>query len=455
MKSRNSQRLFGTDGVRGRVGEPPITPDSILKLGWAAGRVIGGGNGGKIVIGKDTRVSGYLLESALEAGLSSAGMNISLIGPMPTPGIAYLTRTARARAGIVISASHNPYYDNGIKFFLPDGSKLPNSIETDIERLMDEPMRTVPAARLGKAERFPGAPGRYIEYCKSTVPSNLSLSGLKLVVDCANGASYHIAPSVFEELGAEVIAVGVEPDGFNINENCGSTEPEFLQRLVAENHADAGIALDGDGDRVVMVDENASLLDGDRILYIMSCARLENDLMTGGLVGTTMTNLGLELACQQKQIPFERVAVGDRHIHEKLRQNGWLLGGETSGHILCLDKSSTGDGIIAALDILETMVTRNRRLSELASGMEVFPQTNISVPLADNVHLPNEIIMTPIVQDTLREIEQSLGAGGRVVLRPSGTEPVIRVMVEGRDSQKVARLGQQLANALISIDSEN
>ncbi|MBO68754.1 MAG: phosphoglucosamine mutase [Acidiferrobacteraceae bacterium] len=451
MKSRNGQKLFGTDGVRGRVGEPPITPDSVLKLGWAAGRVMGGGNGGKIVIGKDTRVSGYLLESALEAGLSSAGMNISLIGPMPTPGIAYLTRTARARAGIVISASHNPYYDNGIKFFLPDGSKLPSSVETDIERLMDEPMRTVSAAKLGKAERFPGAPGRYIEYCKSTVPSNLSLSGLKLVVDCANGASYHIAPSVFEELGAEVIAVGVEPDGFNINENCGSTEPEFLQRLVAENHADVGIALDGDGDRVVMVDENAKLLDGDRILYIMISTRLENNLMRGGVVGTSMTNLGLELACRQKKIPFERVDVGDRYIHQKLRKNGWVLGGEPSGHILCLDKSSTGDGIIAALDVLEAMVSRSRRLSELAIGMEKFPQANISVPLADSKRLPNEVIMMPIVQEALRKVEQSLGSGGRVVLRPSGTEPVIRVMVEGKDKQEVAGFGQQLANVLTSI----
>ena len=447
------KRLFGTDGVRGRVGVAPITPDTVLKLGWAAGRVLGGQGGGKIVIGKDTRVSGYLLESALEAGLCAAGMNISLIGPMPTPGIAYLTRTARARAGIVISASHNPYYDNGIKFFLPDGSKLSDDVESQIEALMQERIRTVPADRLGKAERFPDAPGRYIEYCKSTVPASLSLAGLTVVIDCANGAAYHVAPSVFEELGAEVIAVGTDPDGFNINENCGSTEPEYLQRLVAENGADVGIALDGDGDRVVMVDEKTQLIDGDQILYVMSGRRVDNGSMPGGVVGTVMTNFGLELACQARGIPFARAAVGDRHVHEMLRQRGWVLGGETSGHILCLEKSTTGDGIIAALDVLESMITKDQPLSALTSAMEVFPQTNINVSLKNGRQSPEESIKQAAVQETLREVEQTLGTEGRVVLRPSGTEPVIRVMVEGRDQSVVSVLGRRLAEAVAAVET--
>jgi phosphoglucosamine mutase len=445
MSHSYTKRIFGTDGVRGRVGETPITPEMILKLGWAAGRVLGGKMGGKIVIGKDTRVSGYMLESALEAGLSAAGMNISLIGPMPTPGIAYLTRTARARAGIAISASHNPYHDNGIKFFLPDGAKLPDKLEMDIESLMQEPIRTVTSDRLGKAERFLDAPGRYIEYCKSTVPANLSLSGLKVVIDCANGASYHVAPSVFEELGAEVIGVGTEPDGFNINENCGSTAPEFLQRLVAETKSDVGIALDGDGDRVVMVDENAQLVDGDQILYVMSGKRIKDGVMSGGIVGTAMTNFGLEVACRSRSIPFSRAAVGDRHVHDLLRQYGWFLGGETSGHILCLEKSCTGDGIIAALDVLEAMVVRNKPLSALTCGMERFPQSLINVPMNNRQTMPSELIKAAVVQDALLEVEQTLGGEGRVVLRPSGTEPVIRVMVEGRDRSVVASLGQYLA----------
>jgi phosphoglucosamine mutase len=445
MSHSYTKRIFGTDGVRGRVGETPITPEMILKLGWAAGRVLGGKMGGKIVIGKDTRVSGYMLESALEAGLSAAGMNISLIGPMPTPGIAYLTRTARARAGIAISASHNPYHDNGIKFFLPDGAKLPDKLEMDIESLMQEPIRTVTSDRLGKAERFLDAPGRYIEYCKSTVPANLSLSGLKVVIDCANGASYHVAPSVFEELGAEVIGVGTEPDGFNINENCGSTAPEFLQRLVAETKSDVGIALDGDGDRVVMVDENAQLVDGDQILYVMSGKRIKDGVMSGGIVGTAMTNFGLEVACRSRSIPFSRAAVGDRHVHDLLRQYGWFLGGETSGHILCLEKSCTGDGIIAALDVLEAMVVRNQPLSALTCGMERFPQSLINVPMNNRQTMPSELIKAAVVQDALLEVEQTLGGEGRVVLRPSGTEPVIRVMVEGRDRSVVASLGQYLA----------
>jgi phosphoglucosamine mutase len=435
------------------VGETPITPDKVLKLGWAAGRVLGGESGGKIVIGKDTRVSGYLLESALEAGLCAAGMNISLIGPMPTPGIAYLTRTARARAGIVISASHNPYYDNGIKFFLPDGSKLPDDVEGRIEAMMEEPIRTVPADRLGKAERFPDAPGRYIEYCKSTLPASLSLAGLKVVIDCANGAAYHVAPLVFEELGADVVAVGAVPDGFNINENCGSTEPEYLQRLVAENDADVGIALDGDGDRVMMVDEKTQLIDGDQILYVMSGSRVDNGSMLGGIVGTVMTNFGLELACKARGVSFARSAVGDRHVHEMLRQRGWVLGGETSGHILCLEKSTTGDGIIAALDVLESMIKKDKPLSALTSAMEVFPQAIINVSLKNGRDSPEDSIKRGVVQDALLEVERALGAEGRVVLRPSGTEPVIRVMVEGRDQSTVAFLGQQLAKVVADVET--
>ena len=455
MGDRARRRIFGTDGVRGRVGEFPITPEIILKLGWAAGRILGGPEGGKIVIGKDTRVSGYLLESALEAGLSAAGMDISLIGPMPTPGIAYLTRTARARAGIVISASHNPYHDNGIKFFLPDGSKLLDESELKIEALMQEPMQTVPPDRLGKAERFPDAPGRYIEYCKSTLPPNLSLSGLKLVIDCANGASYHVAPSVFEELGAEVTSVGTEPDGFNINENCGSTEPEYLQRMVAETKADVGIALDGDGDRVLMVDEHSQLIDGDQILYVMSQKRIHNGTLSGGIVGTSMTNLGLELACQAQGIPFSRAAVGDRHVYEMLRQHDWRLGGETSGHILCLEKSPTGDGIIAALDVLESMIEREQPLSALVDGMERVPQSIINVPVRNNFGSPGESIEAQSVQEALREAQNILGGDGRIVLRPSGTEPMIRVMVEGRDQSVVASLSQKLANVVAAVQDRS
>ncbi len=447
-------KLFGTDGVRGRVGDVPITPDMVLKLGWAAGRILGGEKGGKIVIGKDTRVSGYLLESALQAGLSAAGMNISLIGPMPTPGIAYLTRTARARAGIVISASHNLYFDNGIKFFLPDGSKLSDETERLIEELMEEPLSTVPSDRLGKAERFPDAPGRYIEFCKSTVPSSVSLAGLSVVVDCANGASYHIAPSVFEELGAKVYAVGTEPDGFNINENCGSTEPEYLLRLVAESGADVGIALDGDGDRVVMADENARLVDGDQILYAMARSRAESRAMIGGVAGTLMTNHGLEIACREMEIPFARAAVGDRHVMEMLRRKDWILGGETSGHIICLEKSTTGDGIIAALDILHSMINKDQPLSRLVEGMRIFPQTIINVSLNGKGRSAGEFIETKVVQDALSDVKNGLGAQGRVVLRPSGTEPVIRVMVEGRDQSEVATSAQYLADAVAVVNSE-
>lgn len=448
------RQFFGTDGIRGRVGEPPITPEMLLKLGWAAGKVLAHGHAGnKVVIGKDTRVSGYLIESLLEAGLCSAGVNISLTGPMPTPGIAYLTRTARGRAGIVISASHNRYDDNGIKFFSVDGYKLPDETELEIERMMSRPMRTVASARLGKAERYADAPGRYIEFCKSTIDQRLNLDGVKVVVDCANGASYEIAPHVFRELGAEVVAIGNHPDGFNINEACGSTHPAQLQSRVVEEDADLGIAFDGDGDRVLLVDENGRIVDGDQMLYIMSRRRLDLNQLHGGVVGTLMSNFGLEVALRRAGIPFERAAVGDRYVFEALKVNGWRLGGETSGHIICLDKSTTGDGIIAALDVLSAMIEGKARLSELAQGMEHYPQTMINVGFEAERGSAAQITTSKLVESAVSEVEGQLGDSGRVVLRPSGTEPVIRVMVEGIDAAQVKRLAENLAGVVASAAS--
>ncbi len=441
-----ARRYFGTDGVRGQVGEEPITPETMLKLGWAAGRVLGrrAADHAKIIIGKDTRVSGYLLESALEAGLSAAGVDIRLLGPMPTPGIAYLTRTARARAGIVISASHNPYQDNGIKFFSSDGAKLPDEVEAAIEQAMGEPLRTVPANELGKAKRYDDAAGRYIEFCKSTFPHRLTLEGLRIVVDCANGAAYHVAPAVFSELGAVVTAIANEPDGFNINRECGSTYPKLLQKTVVERNADVGIALDGDGDRVIMVDAYGQVLDGDALLYITALARHAAGRLRGGVAGTLMTNLGLEQALAARAIPFKRAAVGDRYVLGLLQQEGWELGGETSGHLICLDKSTTGDGIIAALEVLAAMIQSGKTLAELKSGLTVCPQTMVNVRTSRRV----DVNGSALLQQALREVEGELGANGRVVLRPSGTEPVVRVMVEGRDAQQIQRLAQQLADAV-------
>jgi phosphoglucosamine mutase len=439
-----SRRFFGTDGVRGRMGQEPITPATVLKLGWAAGKVLARGRERpKVLIGKDTRVSGYLLESALEAGLSAAGVDIRLLGPMPTPAIAYLTRTARAAAGVVISASHNPYDDNGIKFFSAEGSKLPDEVELEIERMMDEPLVTVESMQLGKAKRYPDAAGRYIEFCKSTVSNRLSLDGLKLVVDCANGAAYQVAPAVFTELGAQVIAVGNNPDGFNINRGCGSTHPEILQKKVVDECADLGIALDGDGDRVLLVDASGALLDGDQLLYIMAMARHAAGRLPG-VVGTLMTNLGLEQALAARKIPFRRANVGDRYVMAQLAQEGWELGGETSGHIICLDKSTTGDGIIAALEVLAVMRQTGKSLAELTAGMQIFPQTMINVRMSRRFDLK----ASAPVQEALRAVEQELAADGRVVLRASGTEPVVRVMIEGRDPQQVQRLGEQLADTV-------
>ncbi|MFQ6021284.1 MAG: phosphoglucosamine mutase [Acidiferrobacterales bacterium] len=444
-----SKRYFGTDGIRGRVGEDPVTPETVLKLGWAAGHVLGSisDDRARVLIGKDTRVSGYLLESALESGLSAAGVDVSLLGPMPTPGIAYLTRTARARAGIVISASHNPYQDNGIKFFATDGTKLPDELELAIEDAMSQPMRIVDSAALGKAERYRDAAGRYIEFCKSTFPPKRDLEGLALVVDCANGAAYQIAPAVLAELGANVIPIADTPDGFNINHDCGSTHPQRLQRAVLQQGADLGIALDGDGDRVIMVDNKGECVDGDQILYILGLAHHVAGHLNGGIVGTVMSNFGLEQACLQNGIPFKRAPVGDRHVMSMLQEEGWELGGESSGHVICLDKSTTGDGIVTALQVLTIIIDSGKTLAELKAGMQVFPQTIINVPIEDK-HGTFDVQGSARVKRALREAESELADQGRVLLRPSGTEPVIRVMVEGADAKVVDRLSRHLAESV-------
>lgn len=449
------RRYFGTDGMRGCVGEEPISPETMLKLGWAAGRVLGGkgANRGKVIIGKDTRVSGYLLESALEAGLSAAGVNVSLLGPMPTPGIAYLTRTARARAGIVISASHNPYQDNGIKFFSPEGQKLADGIEEEIEYMMSQPLSTAPSGELGKAERFPDAAGRYIEFCKSTIPHGVSFKGMSVVVDCANGAAYHVAPDVFAELGAKVIPIANSPDGFNINLNCGSVYPQMLQQKVLEHGADVGIALDGDGDRVILVDQQGERVDGDLLLYIIAKARQIKGCLQGGVVGTLMSNFGLEQACRERKIEFLRSRVGDRHVLSTLVEKGWVLGGESSGHIICLDRSTTGDGIIAALEVMLIMRETGENLSQLKQGMETYPQKMINVRIGDSSAAPSRIDINSCeqIQSAVRAAESELASSGRVVLRTSGTEPVVRVMVEGRDSQQVARITSDLAEVVEAV----
>jgi len=438
------RKYFGTDGVRGRVGEHPITPEFVLKLGWAAGRVLAPEGGGKIVIGKDTRVSGYMFESALEAGLSAAGVDIRLLGPMPTPGIAYLTQTLHASAGIVISASHNAYTDNGIKFFAGDGTKLPDEIELAIEAALGQPMCTVDSRRLGKAERVEDAAGRYIEFCKSTIPIGLDLRGLRIVVDCAHGATYHIAPSVFEELGAEVIAIGASPNGYNINDGCGSTAPGTVRRAVAEHGADAGVAFDGDGDRVIMVDERAEVMDGDELLFIIAEGRLGEGRLNGAVVGTLMTNLGLEEALGARGIELCRAKVGDRYVLEMMKARGCTLGGETSGHIICLDRQSTGDGITAALQVLARVRTAGKSLNELKRGMSKHPQVLVNVRMSER----RDVTGLPAVRDAVREVEGELGREGRVLLRASGTEPLVRVMVEGREQAHIEALAARLAAAV-------
>jgi phosphoglucosamine mutase len=434
------RKYFGTDGIRGPVGTPPITADFVLKLGWAAGKTFSPSGGGTILIGKDTRISGYLFESALEAGLASAGVHVTMLGPMPTPAVAYLTRAVSADAGIVISASHNPFSDNGIKFFSSEGRKLPDEIELEIERLIDEPMTTVASADLGKADRMNDAVGRYIEFCKTTFPKSLNLKHLKLVVDCANGATYKIAPAVFQELGAQVIAIGCSPDVLNINEGFGATSPEALAARVVQEGADLGIALDGDGDRLVMVDHRGEVVDGDELLLIIALHQQSKGLLTGGVVGTLMSNLGLEVALKDHGIAFARALVGDRYVVAKLLQEGWRLGGEGSGHILCLDQATTGDGVVSALQVLRAIADQGKTLAELKSAMTKFPQVMINVRAVSARVMENES-----VRSAVRDVEAELGDKGRVLLRPSGTEPLIRVMVEGEDAQQVTNLAGQLA----------
>jgi phosphoglucosamine mutase len=444
-----ARKYFGTDGIRGTVGQWPITPEFVLKLGWAAGKVLGGGQGGKVLIGKDTRISGYMFESALEAGLSAAGIDTRMLGPMPTPGIAYLTRTLHANAGIVISASHNPHQDNGIKFFSSDGYKLPDEVEHEIEAMIDQPMDSVSSERLGKVKRIEDARGRYIEFCKASIPSRMNFSGYKVVVDCAHGATYHIAPAVFEEIGAEVIPIGADPDGLNINDGFGATAPKALQQAVLEHGADAGVALDGDGDRLIMVDAEGRVRDGDDILYVLARSRLRTGEMIGSLVGTLMTNLGLEVALRSEGIGLVRAQVGDRYILERLRAENWLLGGEPSGHIICHDRTTTGDGIVAALQVFAEMLATGKSLSALCEGVSKFPQTLINVSLGDKA--VTEVMQARDVQAEVARVEREMGDEGRVLLRPSGTEPLIRVMVEGRDAEQVLGKAEQIAVAVRSV----
>jgi len=435
-----TRRYFGTDGIRGRVGQFPITPDFVLKLGWAAGKVFAREGRRKILIGKDTRISGYMFESALEAGLSAAGVDVLLLGPMPTPAIAYLTRTFRADAGIVISASHNAYYDNGIKFFSAEGTKLPDDIEQAIEAQMDLAMTTVESDELGKARRIADAPGRYIEFCKATFGGH-SLGGLKIVLDCANGATYHVSPQVLSELGAEVVEIASSPDGLNINAGCGATDTLKLQEAVQAHKADLGVALDGDGDRLMMVDHTGVEMDGDELLFVIARQMQREGLFTGGIVGTLMSNFGLEQACAREDIPFVRANVGDRYVMAELAERDWLLGGESSGHIVCRHLTSTGDGTVAALQVLKAMVETGQSLAQLRQEMVKMPQTMINVRLAQKVDMTE----VPAIAEAVLATEAKLADTGRVLLRPSGTEPVIRVMIEGEDAVLVAQLCEELA----------
>jgi phosphoglucosamine mutase len=438
------RKYFGTDGIRGEVGQFPITPEFVLKLGWAAGKVFAQAGRGKVLIGKDTRISGYMFESALESGLSAAGVSVGLLGPMPTPAIAYLTRTFYAQAGIVISASHNPYHDNGIKFFSAEGTKLPDAVEMEIESYLEKEMTTVASAQLGKATRVVDAPGRYIEFCKSTIPQGMNFNGLRIVIDCADGATYNIAPKVFSELGADIIQIGVSPDGLNINENSGSTKPELLQKTVLAEKANLGIAFDGDGDRLIMVDDQGDVIDGDEILFMIARAYHQAGSLNGGVVGTVMSNLGLELAFADLNIPFVRTSVGDRYVVEELRRLDWCLGGESSGHIVCRDVTCTGDGIVSALQVLVAMQQRGESLRDCKQGMHKCPQRMINVKMAER----KNVVDLPVVQQAVQVAEARLGSKGRVLLRPSGTEPVVRVMVEGEDETLVDSVVAELADVV-------
>ena len=442
-----NKKHFGTDGIRGRVGESPITPDFMLRLGWACGRVFAERSQGKasVLIGKDTRVSGYMFESALEAGLVAAGVNVKLLGPLPTPAVAMMTRSQNAAVGIVISASHNPYYDNGIKFFSGTGTKLPDELEMAIEAALDTPLVTVESSDLGKASRIDDAAGRYIEFCKASLPSEYSLNGLSIVLDCAHGATYHVAPPVFRELGAEVSVVGANPDGFNINEGVGSTATDMLADRVVAEGAHLGIAFDGDGDRVLFIDADGSLVDGDELLYVLAMHRLATGQSDAGVVGTQMSNMGLEIALADQGLLLARAKVGDRHVRERMVAEGWLLGGESSGHLICSDVTTTGDGIIAALQVLRALVASGKTLRELRSGMKKLPQVLINVPTpASGLDLQGD---NPVVQ-ACRAAETSLAGRGRVLLRPSGTEPVIRVMVEGEDRTEITDFAERVADTI-------
>ena len=436
-----TRRYFGTDGIRGEVGKGPITPEFVLKLGWAAGKVFAKSGRSKLIIGKDTRISGYMFESALEAGLVAAGVDVGMLGPMPTPAIAYLTRTFHAQAGIVISASHNPYQDNGIKFFSSRGTKLADDIELEIESQLELPMTTVDSSKLGKVIRIDDAPGRYIEFCKGTQPAGFNLKGMKLVIDCAHGATYQVAPAVFHELGATVITIGVEPNGLNINHQVGSTSPAALQERVLAEQADLGIGFDGDGDRLVFVDANGELVDGDELLYVIAQDSIRTTGACSGVVGTLMSNLGFELALEEIEVPFARAKVGDRYVNELMQSRGWKLGGENSGHIICADVTTTGDGLVAALKVLFAIVDSGVALDKLKTSMQKFPQVMINVAVNDR----NGLEQNSAIKQAVSAAEDRLAGRGRVLLRPSGTEPVVRVMVEGEDEAMVRQLAGEIA----------
>lgn len=428
-----NKKYFGTDGIRGKVGSSVIHPEFMLKLGWALGRVLGQQQRKKVLIGKDTRVSGYMIESALEAGLSAAGVDVRLLGPMPTPAIAYLTQTFRANAGIVISASHNHFEDNGIKFFDSNGGKLPDEMELAIELELSKPFDLVPSHSLGKASRIPDAAGRYIEFCKSTIPSLTRLNGLKIVIDCANGATYHIAPNVFRELGAEVFVISDRPDGFNINKDCGSTHSERLQQQVLEHQADVGLAFDGDGDRIIMVDHQGKVVNGDGILYLIAMERYQKNRLQGGVVGTLMSNMGLELKLKSMNVPFIRTNVGDRYVLSSLKEKNWKIGGETSGHIVCLDKTTTGDGIISALQVLSYMVHEQKSLAELMAKIVLFPQIMLNIKTND----ARQILDNAQIKHEFDKHSNELQGRGRILVRPSGTEPLLRILLEGEDEAEM------------------
>lgn len=441
------RKYFGTDGIRGRTGIPPITAEFALKLGWAVGQILAQDGKGTVLIGKDTRISGYMLSASLEAGFIAAGLDVLLMGPMPTPGVAYLTRSLGAQVGVVVSASHNPYYDNGIKFFSAQGKKLPDLIESKIEELLTVPMTTAPAQQIGRAKMMKDAAGRYIEFCKSTFLKPYDLKGIKIVLDCANGAAYHIAPHVFTELGADVIAIHHHPDGFNINEKCGSTHPTSLQQAVLAHQAEVGIAFDGDGDRVIFVDHKGEVVDGDELLYIIARDYQERDVLQGGVVGTQMSNLGLEKALQALNIPFMRTKVGDRYVMDGLSQQGWQLGGESSGHIICLDKTTTGDGIVSALQVLSYLCHLNQPLNTIKKGMVKCAQVLLNVPVSNGEQVVND----SQVQKACRMAEKDLNNRGRLLLRPSGTEPIVRVMVEGEDKHFIQRVADNVAEVVASV----